>query len=220
MNTIHTLAAMLTQFQADFIAKEAELMAACEVANHGLKPTVDANGRLHAPCAGYIFNDSIYGAGEYLSDEGMREVANHSVKVKVKESSISMLSNVRPVGVGSRWTENGDTVCYVYINCLTQSQKDAIEKAFPTNKTKTLVLESEAIAQGLQIGKSFKLNMQGVANAWAMDNGSGCYFECYLEDSGLSPLLKIERTKAGKTRFDHPYKGQMVAYHYNCPQAL
>jgi hypothetical protein len=210
---------MLSRYKADFVAKIEALEKACEVANHGLKPTKDANGRLHAPCAGYIFNDSIYGAGEYLSDDGMRQHANYSAKVKVKVESLSIIAQVWPASNGAKWVENGESVTYAYLNGLTKTQKEDIEAAFPSNRQKTLVLESEALANGLQTGKAFKLSMRGIAHAWATDSGNGHYFECYLADSGLAPLLKME-VKANKMKFDHPYKGQMVAYHYTFPQAL
>lgn len=219
MQTLVNLLTMLSQYKADFKAKEDALELACTNANHGLKPTKDVNGRLHAPCAGYIFNDSIYGAGEYLSDEHTRTSASFSTKIKVKQASVAIISQVWPVTTGAVWSENGGMVCYIYVNGLSKTQKEELEETFPSTKTKTLVLESEAIKDGLQVGKSFKLTMRGVANAWSTDSGSGCSFECYIVETGLAPLLTIDLVK-GKVKFNHPYKGQMVAYHYTNPVAL
>lgn len=55
------------------IVRIARIEKAAAEQNNGLAPTIDRDGRAHAPCDGYFFSDGeiegTYGAGEYLPTE-------------------------------------------------------------------------------------------------------------------------------------------------------
>lgn len=126
-------------------------------ANNGKEPTVDVNGRYHAPYHGYVLDDSIphysgavFGAGEYLpvpEDEGHdiifpREV-NYSklvymkrvkVKLQIIDELKSLLSEMKvehvvSVTAGSSWSNGDELWAYAYIR---SSVKTLITDIFNT----------------------------------------------------------------------------------------
>ncbi len=130
------------------------IMEASKTANNGLAPTVDCNGRWHAPCDGYEFEDDIYGAGEFLkmpekdldylcyimgfdsygsaSSSGYKE-REFTVRVKTTkaaaeafEAAVPKLMFVKSVKTGAAW---GDGQCYAYIKCSRLSTVKVIEEA-------------------------------------------------------------------------------------------
>lgn len=131
------------------------IMEASKTANHGLEPVVDKNGRWHAPCDGYEFEDDIYGAGEFLrmpekdwdyldlhfgadsyfgaAPKGGKEM---EFKTRVKttkadaeafKDALPKLMFVKSIETGAQWDEAG--TCYAYIKCSRLSTAKVIEEA-------------------------------------------------------------------------------------------
>lgn len=153
-----TLAALISAL--DVIAsQQTQAIAALEekaaAANHGLKPTYDRQGKAHAPCAGYIFNDCIYNAGEYMSDNFARQGCTNSAKV------LAVASLDLPAGYGlskgKAFERDGQLLCYVYVANLTISEVKSIEAQYPTSGGRELLTVVEALEKGVQLGKTWKV---------------------------------------------------------------
>jgi hypothetical protein len=97
------------------------------IENNNQRPTMDANGRLHAPCEGYIWGSDVYHAGSYLSYEyDMKHPQNNKTKFKTTVETATLLSNtfksLLHVGHGASWNDSGIEICYCYIDGLTNTQ--------------------------------------------------------------------------------------------------
>ncbi|MDD5151454.1 MAG: hypothetical protein PHC28_13430, partial [Flavobacterium sp.] len=114
------------------------------------KPTVDSDGRLHAPCDNYTWIDGvIYLGGMYLPDPylekfdllGQKSKA-YTYKIKIAKYLEEMLSNFLPGTVGKSWIENDIEVCYFYA-LVTRSELKLLTDLIPNVTTKKIVLVSE-----------------------------------------------------------------------------
>lgn len=95
--------------------------------NNNAKPTIDINGRLHAPCEGYIWGSDIYHAGSYLSCEyDTKHPQNNKTKFKTTVETANLLSStfkgLLKASYGTSWNDSGIEVCYCYIDGLTNTQ--------------------------------------------------------------------------------------------------
>ena len=62
MKKIDLLIDTLEGFKIENKKRESELIASAKSENNGLSPSVDANGRMHSPAKGYVWNGDVYGA--------------------------------------------------------------------------------------------------------------------------------------------------------------
>jgi hypothetical protein len=205
------LIALLSGFNSDNAAYQAKLLAAMASANNGKAPTVDNQGRLHAPCNGYEYNGSVYAAGEYMSDEFSKAGSMVTAKVKITVSLTDGIKSVwSAVSFGKAWQgQDGVAVCYAYFECLTDSQAATLKSSVaPTNKRKMMTVE-DAQAQGLKHGASwkFKANKYASALAYCLQAAE---LEC--EKDGIASNEWSLNSKTYK--FECVFKGKEVCFVY------
>lgn len=207
-----SLISLLSGFNADNVKRNEKLIIAMASANQGRQPTIDNNGRLHAPCNGYIYNDSVYAAGEYMSDEFTKAGSMATAKVKISAELIEDIKAVwSAVSFGKAWQGNdGVMVCYAYFECLTTAQRDQLSGALAgtSNARKMMTLE-QADSQGLKHGKSWKFNASKYAKALAYDL-QACYHECQTDGIACNEWSINEKTY----KFECVFKGKEVCFVY------
>ena len=130
LNINPTVKAFLTVIQqsnkVDQIATD-NLIAKSLKANNDTPPTVDSDGRLHAPFTGYVWGEDVYHGGSYLSEEyDCKQAQDNKTRFKAtletaKELKLA-LSKVLSVSFGNSWLDSGISVCYCYITGLTLTQ--------------------------------------------------------------------------------------------------
>jgi len=171
------LISLLSGFNFDNSIRNQKLVEAIASANNNKAPTIDNNGRLHAPCNGYVYNDSVYSAGEYMSVELSKVGSTSTAKVKIAASLKEQIKAVWTcVCFGTTWNKDGIELCYAYFEMLTKAQAETLTSQLVANK-KRMMLESEAIEQGLQHGAVFKFNKRKYSSALSYDL-SALEFEC------------------------------------------
>lgn len=122
-------------------------------------PTIDANGRMHAPADGYEWNGTIYRGGEYLGDlAGMPRTR----KIKARADAAVMIAAALDGECGAEY--HGRRIAYVP---LTEGQWAAVQAVMPIDKA--MVLASEAEAHGWNHGKTFKFSYKRWINAHMHD---------------------------------------------------
>jgi hypothetical protein len=213
---MNTLFAALKTITTKRLQANKALEAAALKANNGLAPTMDNMGRLHAPVNGYVWEDSTYKGGEYLAIEGGKVGLNCKARLKVSARLVEFLqANNFKVSSGKSWTDNnsGLSVCYAYLENLTQAEAAVIEGVALKQNTKQLVLVSTAEKEGLNIGKAFKFNTRQINTA----AGHHCehFFNVYVDglSSEVYNLIKFDINK-GKYVALPGLKGEQVAFHY------
>lgn len=115
-----------------------------------MKPTLDSQGRLHAPIDNYLWKDgNIYSGGQYLPDPyamkfDLGEYSKNTLtyKIKVTEEIVPQLKEFLEGSAGKSWEEDSIRVCYFYAN-VTKSQYNLLEKIIPQVSGKKIVKVSE-----------------------------------------------------------------------------
>ena len=115
--------AINTAITASFAAQVAEQEAlfarfAAELKElNGIEPTVDCNGRLHAPCNGYVcVNEHVFMKGQFIptNDEGYDEVSSLKLRVKGEQfiNDLKTTDCERVKGrTGSSWVDTDGVLC-------------------------------------------------------------------------------------------------------------
>lgn len=128
--------------RAETAARRARIEAAWKVENDDLAPTIDRNGRMHAPCDGYCipvdadyrgdYDGHVFGAGEYLpvplTDEDDYFVGynlnlsrfDYRKKVRATLADIeSVMLIAKDYGIevkhGKSWSDKGTMMAYAYV---------------------------------------------------------------------------------------------------------
>jgi hypothetical protein len=140
--------------RAESAARRARIEAAWKAENDELAPTVDRNGRMHAPCEGYMMPDNVdfrgdydghvFGAGEYLpvplTDEDdyfggyNMNLSRFDYREKVK-AALSDIEEVMTmcdrygitVNHGKAWECGGAKVAYAYVTGIKRMVKAAVQ---------------------------------------------------------------------------------------------
>lgn len=115
-----------------------------------VKPTIDCNGRLHAPVDNYQWKDGVtYLGGMYLPDQYAEKYDVHefsrgqlTYKMKVVESLGEELKTFLRGSAGKYWVEDFVPVCYFYAE-VTKSEYNLLSELFPQVSGKKIVLVSE-----------------------------------------------------------------------------
>ena len=149
------------QYRAESAARRARIEAAWKAENDDLAPTIDRNGRMHAPCDGYCipvdvdyrgdYDGHVFGAGEYLpvplTDEDdyfggynlNLSRFDYRKKVRATLSDIeSVMLIAKDYGIevkhGKSWSDNGTTMAYAYVTGIRKMVDvtvSALEKVKP-----------------------------------------------------------------------------------------
>ena len=116
-----------------------------------VEPTIDCNGRWHAPCDNYFFDGRSYAGGQYLHDPDIAGSAIIKAKIVVDCSIVDrmvdlMESNMTRATCGKSWESNGSTRCYVYLEGPGRIV-NLMKKLVPASG-RTLVLAKEGVETG------------------------------------------------------------------------
>lgn len=130
------------QYRAETAARRARIEAAWKAENDELAPTIDRNGRMHAPCDGYMMPDNVdfrgdydghvFGAGEYLpvplTDEDdyfggyNMNLSRFDYRKKVRATltdieSVMLIAKDYGIEVkhGKSWSDKGTMMAYAYV---------------------------------------------------------------------------------------------------------
>lgn len=147
---------------------QARIKARVSEENDNKEPTVDSDGRFHAPCDGYTWDDRTYGGGQYLHltmeqiEEinyqremlGLRPIGQSSGSSFVPQRKIqatpqfaeelkALLGKSADVSCGKTWSD-GET-CYVYIKTSRKAVLDFISN-YTEAKEKAAAEEKARIA--------------------------------------------------------------------------
>lgn len=116
-------------------------------ANQGTKPTLDCYGRKHAPFDGYVWGSDVYRGGSYLSDEyDFKQDTTSKARIKIEANTFNDIKTSLPMlnlSCGKAWSDSGVSICYMYIEGLSQAQANRIDKL-----ANTLSNELKAKIQG------------------------------------------------------------------------
>lgn len=128
---VKSMVEYLTAENQRYLDYEAQIILDAMNANDGHAPTKDKKGRLHAPFNGYLWKDMVYGAGEYLSDDSLRQACTNRCKIKMPAEQATQINEqvnalnmfyVR-TGMGKVWNDykTKQDTCYLYVHGITQS---------------------------------------------------------------------------------------------------
>jgi hypothetical protein len=171
-----------------------------------VEPTMDSNGRYHAPTDGYVYMGRVFSAGEFLPEEfGSRM----TVRIKIKKDLVPVIQEFLTGGSGKSWMERDTEVCYFYGD-VSKSQKEKIEALLPSGGRKKIVEATEATTtktwkfSGARVGAKIKRNYGGLHT---MDFG----LLCHLWET-LAPGTEFRIDTDGKFRSN--MDGKIVCYEY------
>lgn len=174
-NLISDLRVYVVKLEEAYKALQQRIKSRIADENDGKEPTVDNFGRFHAPCDGYIWDDVVYGGGQYLhlTNEQIeqmdyireqlglplyspREFAPTKIRLQatpeIGESLQEVLGATADVGFGKVW-ESGQ--CYLYITSKRQAVLDFIANyKEEQRKIRMEQLEAEAAARKAAKGKA------------------------------------------------------------------
>lgn len=143
--------------QVDY-ARQNKLLEVALTKNQGIAPTEDLHGRLHAPFEGYYWGNDVYHAGSYLSNEfDSKHVQDCKTRFKTDINTANQLKdvfkNILTVSTGKSWTDGSLSICYCYIQGLTETQLKNIKSIILELESKLksdLILSRGSLEEGKQ----------------------------------------------------------------------
>lgn len=181
------------------------------VDNNDVEPTVDSNGRLHAPCDNYFWiNEQTYLGGQFLPEDENYFGRGETIKFKIAVSLFEKFNALIPGSIGKTWNQNGVEVCYFY-GSVTKAEKTALLKILPeggkrvalateNTKTKTWKFSSGKISRSIKfkLGYHYELDV----------------FEYFC--SQMAPGVNFDwvKNKKGEYKMVSDFDGKMVCYEY------
>jgi len=117
-----------------------KLSAQAALSNDGISPTLDKDGRFHAPCDGYYYDDGEregeYLAGEYLpipedEDSLGRTGTNFTLKItNCSHERFDEIYRIYRASAGQSYDVDGVKCCYVYLSPLRCTEADRLVTAY------------------------------------------------------------------------------------------
>lgn len=111
-----------------------------------MPPTIDGNGRMHAPRDGYEINGTVYRGGEYIGESGGTPRIR---KIKATAAAAERIAAALGGECGREF--GGNRIVYTP---LTEGQWAAVVAVLPIEKAMVLAADAE----GLPHGKAFKFS--------------------------------------------------------------
>lgn len=179
MQKFAAVTAVVATLEANYAARQARIMAAFKESNSNITPTEDSNGRLHAPCDGYMlptryadmcegdYSDRLFAAGEYLplpvtADEeyiynrGCIAMGNFPTYKQKAKAPVSIILELKAANIyrlevshGKAWDENGVQMAYAYLEGM-KSLVDAAKADLEAIYNGSKVAEPEIYMEGKQ----------------------------------------------------------------------
>lgn len=177
-NVINTIAVAYNKYCTESAVRRARIETAWKEQNNEIPPTVDRNGRFHAPCDGYTvpdnadykgdYSDHVFGAGEYLPVPLTEEddyfggfnqsLSRFEYRQKVK-CSVSLIESIASVSnqygftvtYGKVWEQAGIKTAYAYITGIKRMvtvAAEAMSLTLPVTAAPVATPEPEVYLEG------------------------------------------------------------------------
>ena len=182
------------------------------VDNNQLEPTVDSNGRLHAPCDNYFWiNEQIYMGGNYLPEDEEYFGRGETIKIKIATKIFDQMNAVIPGSLGKSWNQNGVEIAYFY-GSVTKAEKTALLKILPEGGKRVALADENTTTKTWKFstGKFTRRfsNLYGRITDWYE------IFEATSYDFAPGVEFKLVTKKDGKMTYKSDFDGKMVCYQY------
>lgn len=209
MSTIAEIKTTVEKINAEFDKRTKELFDSLD-----LYPTVDQNGRYHAPCDGYVWiNQEVYLGGEYLpfDDEGTKP--SHDLKIKIDIRLKDQFDMIFGSGeLGKIWIHNNMEIAYYYTKVST-AVYNAVNKLLPVSGRKVVLVSEKGLGNSKTwIFKTSKFTRK-CASLW----GSNWYelFDAMSWEFAPGVPFELIRKKDGKFTYKSSFDNQEVRYEYS-----
>jgi len=191
-----------------------------------IRPTIDSQGRLHAPVDGYQWiNRDVYLGGQFLpfDDESQKTSKTYTKKIKIMVDVLPELKQVIDGSNGKSWMENNVEVTYFYAT-VNMSLLTLLNKHIPDANTKQIVLvESEGNPNHQKTWKWSTPRL--IAKHSSFNEFDVAFVE--LDMPGLKLCVDSTRkTKAkhgkwfARDKNDNIVEGKEVRYHFPKPEMI
>ena len=203
MSIITILTEYTAKANADFVAIRDRVSESAATANNDQAPTIDDNGRFHAPCDGYSWLQEVYPAGAFppfppgYSDSAPLDVAGGATGKKSRVvTTVSELPSIKnaiahhaTVTAGKTWSDG--VSCYVYIQSPRKGLHTAISAWNDSQVTQKVAEAAQKVAEPAKAKGTAPTGRQSVTGVvLAIKEVQGPSFSYY--DCGLSYKLMIE----------------------------
>lgn len=179
--------------------------------NEDVKPTIDINGRYHAPCDNYLWiNEQIYMGGNYLPDDDNYSGRGETIKIKIAVSLEKELDSIIPGKIGKSWNQNGVEMAYFY-GSVSKAEKTAILKILPEGGKRVALATENTTTKTWKFssGKIYRNIIFKLGRCYELD-----VFEYFC--SQIAPGVEFDwiRNKKGEFKMVSDFDGKMVCYEY------
>lgn len=175
-------------------------------------PTIDNNGRYHAPTDNYYWiNDQYYMAGEFLPNDDEYTGNSQSIRIKIATKILSEIESFLDGSMGKTWVQNNIEVGYFYAQ-VSSREKTALMKIIPESG-KRVVLVSESGNNG---NKTWIFKTSKFTRRFASLFGSEWHniFESMTWDFAPGVEFELMVKKDGKYTYKSKFDNQEVRYDY------
>lgn len=220
MNKV-TFAILADAVNATLVAQQKRLDAIynANIELHGdVQPTVDVDGRLHAPYDGYLWGENVYAGGSYLSpdDTKGKNITLFNVKILIDVRLSNDFQALLGGSMGGTWRNNkGVEVGYFYAQ-VSKAVFTTIKNIVPTMglsaKEKRMIVE---VKEGEEVSST--VWKWSDARTWnkIMDADCDILLAEQLYSAGLNWQYEQGRKIKGKLKeWFTGMDGKMVRYEY------
>lgn len=180
--------------------------------NQDVKPTIDVNGRYHAPCDNYLWiNDETYLGGEFLPNDEEYVGGSEIIKIKIVVSLEKELDSIIPGRIGKSWNQNGVEMAYFYA-VISKAEKTALLKILPEGG-KRVALATENTTTKTWKFSSGKFTRR-FSNLYGKIANWYDIFEATSYDFAPGVEFKLVTKKDGNMTYKSDFDGKMVCYEY------
>ena len=181
METIITIDTIADALEETLMAAQQKTL---DLVDESQKEPMFDGMRYHAPCDGYLFDDRVYSAGEFLHDPDIGGSAIIKEKIMVDTEVVDELTELfNEYGIhasaGKSWNKNGIEFCYLYIEGA---------KRF-VNTVRDAVPES---------GKTLVEVEEGVETGTPWDTTAGKLFKKYIDEYSGLPMIPMSESLLSK----------------------
>lgn len=208
MTTLSEIKVVVEKINSDYQKRVIELFSDLDI-----KPTVDVNGRYHAPIDGYVWIDNnIYLGGQYLPFDEENNAQTYTLKIKINTKLKEQFDAIFGYNeIGKVWEKDGISIAYYYAQ-VNKTIYNALLKLLPADGRKiVLVSEKGSNNSKTWIFKTSKFTRR-CASLWGSDWHE--LFEGLSWEFAPGVEFEIIKKKDGKYTFKSKFDNQEVRYEY------
>lgn len=181
------------------------------VDNNDLEPTVDSNGRLHAPCDNYFWiNEQIYMGGNYLPEDEEYFGRGETIKIKIATKILDQMNSVIHGSLGKSWNQNGVEMAYFY-GSVTKAEKTALLKILPEGGKRVVLADENTTTKTWKFssGKIYRNAVLRLGKFYEMD-----VLDYFCSQAAPGVEFDWVKNKKGEYKMVSDFDGKMVCYKY------